>query len=177
MEYERIWAQVPDTPLEFFRAVEILFEGEASMWLDSNPRLELFIENRSSTTEENVESFKRALCEKFRSHAVELQKKRGNTHQEINKLAQGERETLEDYHKRAQDLLWRAHGKDVPLPGEPALTPLESELLSNLVYNVVSGMRGPEIRRGISRSGTRSMSRSRPGTGTTAGREQEQDVG
>ncbi|KAI0993942.1 hypothetical protein K3495_g14242 [Podosphaera aphanis] len=155
LEYERLRVRVPDTPLEFFRAVEILFESDAAAWLDSNPRLELFIERKDEATSANMQQFKQALCDRFKNNAASIQKRGGNTQQEISKLSQEEGETLALYHERAQDLLWRGHGRDAPALGEPALTPLEAEVLSNLIYIFVSGIRDPELRKSVVKSGTR----------------------
>ncbi|KAI0993539.1 hypothetical protein K3495_g14645 [Podosphaera aphanis] len=132
LEYERLKARVPDTPLEFFRAVEILFESDAAAWLDSNPRIELFIQRKDEASSANMQQFKRALFDRFKNNAASIQKRGGNTQQEITKLSQ-EGETLAKYHEKAQDLLWRGHGRDAPTLGEPALTPLEVEVLSNLI--------------------------------------------
>ncbi|KAI1000632.1 hypothetical protein K3495_g7565 [Podosphaera aphanis] len=102
-----------------------------------------------------MQQFKRALCDRFKNNAASIQKRGGNTQQEINKLSQEEGDTLAKYHERAQSLLWRGHSRDAPTLGEPALTPLEAEVLSNLIYIFVSGIRDPELRKSIVKSGTR----------------------
>ena len=59
------------TPELFLEALEILTNGNASLWLDSSYRFRDMIDRRDEATEEDVEALREALISEFSTKTVE----------------------------------------------------------------------------------------------------------
>ncbi|KAI0999008.1 hypothetical protein K3495_g9189 [Podosphaera aphanis] len=49
-------------PEDFFEAVDILYEDKAANWLDTSSRRKKVVEHKESTTEKDMNDFKKAIC-------------------------------------------------------------------------------------------------------------------
>ncbi|KHJ30201.1 hypothetical protein EV44_g3593 [Erysiphe necator] len=134
------------SPEIFFFAIDILFEGEAASWLDSNPVLREIVDNRDSATDKQVADFKAQLIERFPAKLVNHTE--GNLQNDIKTFAQRESEPLTAYYQRAVHLLRRSHGRDTPRnasAGRP-LVPIEQSVLNSIISVFLDGLRDEEVR-------------------------------
>ncbi|RKF83269.1 hypothetical protein GcC1_004031 [Golovinomyces cichoracearum] len=148
LAYERKRVGRENTPEDFFEAIEILFEGEAAIWLDSSSRFRRMVDSREKATEEDVNQFKVAFQSQFPAK-VEDTKQEGNLPAEIGSLEQKRDENLASYYERAKELLRRSYGRDIPIDGNFPLSPIEIVVLNNIVAAFVGGIGDDRVRSAV----------------------------
>ncbi|KAI0990931.1 hypothetical protein K3495_g17256, partial [Podosphaera aphanis] len=92
-----------------------------------------------------MEDFKRALMKQFPKASAGLTED-GNAQEDIQNLRQGEKETLVEYHDRAQELLRRSNGRDAGSDASQELSAIEKTMLSILVRAFIRGIKDDNLR-------------------------------
>ncbi|KAI1003747.1 hypothetical protein K3495_g4461 [Podosphaera aphanis] len=114
-------AEVNETPLIFFQAVDLNFAGEASDWVDSSPQFQVFTEQLEVPTAKDVEDFKKAVQSRFPTKYSTVRSEK-LIEQDLNNLAQEASEPLSEYYGRAQHLLRRTNTREEPSENNPLST-------------------------------------------------------
>ncbi|RKF78789.1 hypothetical protein GcC1_052039, partial [Golovinomyces cichoracearum] len=148
LAYERKLVGGENTPEDFFEAIEILFEGEAALWLDSSSRLRRMVDFREKATEEDINQFKIAFQSQFPAKVEDTQQG-GNLPAEIGSLEQKRDENLTSYYERAKELLRRSYGYDIPIDGNLPMSPIEMVVLNNIVAAFVGGISDDQVRSAV----------------------------
>ena len=143
--YEEKRVGKKSTPEEFFEAVEILFEDDAAMWLDSSARYRRIIDDRGNATKEDVEEFQAALKIEFPTKTP-CSRNEKTLQEDIGGFAQGPEESLSSYYGRAQELLRRSHGRDAVAGGSSPLSPIETVVLSGIISAFLRGLVDVQVR-------------------------------
>lgn len=116
-------------------------EGEAAHWVLNTPDVRVLIYKgyMGLATELDLEAFHRVLTQRFKP-TVESRKEMNKSHPRfpLSYLKQAASESLEEYYRRARDLLIALHGRDDEYD---TLTPLEISLRSIAVMQFVSALR------------------------------------
>ncbi|RKF82279.1 hypothetical protein GcC1_016038 [Golovinomyces cichoracearum] len=136
LAYERRRVGNEGTPEDFFEAVEILFEEDAALWLNSCSRYRRMVDGRDKATKEDVEEFKIAFQAEFPARKLNVQEE-GN-------VRSGS--ILRAYYGRSQELLRISHGRDAPEKGASLLAPIEAVVLSNIIAAFLGGLVDDSIR-------------------------------
>lgn len=138
------------SPCDFFKAINILFEDKAAIWLDSSVRWAPIIGAPATATQADVTNFRKALIIQFKgaSRPTLLDT---SVQADIRNLSQGSTESFASYYQRALDLISRSQCRDEPLPnsGEDPLSGIEINYLSMIVTAFVEGLQSQDIRRDL----------------------------
>ena len=125
------------TPSQWVECVDGLLDGEAAYWADKRPEVKNILSDKylKHANDHDVDTFKKLFLSRFTppddgpeyvDHLIET-------------LRQNDTESLEDYYRRAEDLLHAGGGKDETDPAK--LSKSERRILNKVIHQYVNGLR------------------------------------
>lgn len=150
-DFERAGHSHPP-PAMYLRAIDMLFEGKAATWLDSNPRVRALVDLGIEATADTICELNDALKEEYPTAIIDTAEI--SAQMQMDTLTQGQDETLAAYYYRTTNILRRTHGKDCPCTLSSNVTPLslsglEEFTLGCIVNAFVKGIYDPHLRRKV----------------------------
>ena len=125
------------TPSQWLECVDGLLDGKAAYWGDKRPEVKNILsdKNLKHAKDHDVDTFKKLFLSRFApadkgpEYVIHL----------MENLLQNATESLEDYYRRAEDLLHAAGGKDgIDLA---KLSDPERSILNKVILHYVNGLR------------------------------------
>ncbi|KAK0513882.1 hypothetical protein JMJ35_003604 [Cladonia borealis] len=125
------------TPSQWLECVDGLLDGKAAYWADKRPEVKKILSDKylKRAKDHDVDTFKKLFLSRFApadegpEHVAHL----------IETLHQNDTESLEDYYRRAEDLLHAAGGKDETDPAK--LSKSGKSILKKVISQYVNGLR------------------------------------
>lgn len=130
----------PKQSFDWLEEFNILMDGEAADWADSDPFVKVILsdEGMETATASQVDTVKKSFLERFRKP----EEARRNPIPEIQAMKQEQNESLHKYYQRALSLLKSAGSHDKTESMDPA----KSSVLDLAIDCYVSGIRDPTLR-------------------------------
>lgn len=150
----------------YLRAIDMLLEGKAATWLDSNPRVRALVDLGMEATVDTIRELNGALKEEYPAAIMDTAEI--SAQMPMDTLTQGQDEALAAYYHCTTNILRRTHGKDrlrtlSSNTAPPPLSGLEEFTLGCIVNALVKGIYDPHLRRKVMNHGgttCRSLQRS-----------------
>ena len=123
---------------QWLECVDGLLDGKAARWADKWPVIKQILseQNVNSTPDDDVDIFKRLFLSRFTPADEGVE----DVDHLVVTLRQNATESLEDYYRRAEDLLYASGGRDESYPATVTLSNSEKSNLSRVIRHYINGL-------------------------------------